>query len=59
MVGRAAAIACDRTAVVRARKEGHAHQQGRAHIASDQPEASRDLDTALLGFQVTWTWAGS
>ena len=29
------------------------------NIASDQPDASRDFDTALLGFQVTWTWAGS
>ena len=28
-------------------------------IASDQPDASRDFNTALLGFQVTWTWAGS
>ena len=29
------------------------------NLASDKPDASRDFNTGLLGFQVTWTWAGS
>jgi hypothetical protein len=40
-------------------QEAHAHQQVVPNIASDQPDATRDFDTALLGSQVTWTWAGS
>jgi hypothetical protein len=29
------------------------------NITSDQPDACREFYAGLLGFQVTWTWAGS
>ena len=49
---RAAAIACDHGAVVRARKEAHEHEEGRAHIASHKLDACRDFYAGLLGFRV-------
>jgi hypothetical protein len=52
-------LSSDHGAVVRLRRKLMRISRVVPNIASDKLDASRDFDTALLGFQVTWTWAGS